>query len=104
MISLQPSTEQIHDVLTWNDATITGILLAVVLAFGSVIYYLFKVNQEQNKTHTARIEQLYQDFTAERDRLYKEHLNDTKGFNELLVKMTHQYHDSVKILADFHKK
>lgn len=104
MLSLQTSTQQIHDVISWNDATISGILIAIALAFGSVIYYLFKINQDQNKAHTARIEQLYQEFTAERDRLYKEHLSDTKGFNDLLVKMTHQYNDAIKVLADFHKK
>lgn len=103
MINLQ-TTEQIHNVLKWNDATIPGILIAIVLAFGSIIYYLFKVNQEQNKTNTLRIEKLYEEFTSERDRLYKEHLNEIKGFNELLMKINNQYYDSIRNLVDLQKK
>lgn len=103
MISLQ-TTEQIHNVLTWNDATIPGILIAIVLVCGSVIYYMFKINQEINKVHTARIEKLYEEFTAERDRLYKEHLTEIKGFNELLMKINNQYYDSIRNLVDLQKK
>ena len=29
----QIPTEQIHDIVSWNDATITGILIAVVIKF-----------------------------------------------------------------------
>lgn len=103
MISLQ-TTEQIHNVLTWNDATIPGILIAVVLAFGSVIYYLFKTNQEMNKNHTATIKTLYDEFTSERDRLYKEHLTEIRAFNELLVKVNSMYYDSIRNLVDLQKK
>lgn len=104
MLSLQVSTENIHKVITWNDATVPGISIAVALAAIAGMYYLFKINQEQAKTNTERIEQLYKEFSAERDRIYKEHLNDTKGFNELLVKITNQYHDYVRIIDDFRKK
>lgn len=103
MISLQ-TTEQVHNILTWNDATIPGILIAFVLAFGSVIYYLFKTNQELYKSNTDQIEKLYQEFTAERDRLYKEHLTEIRGFNELLIKVNNQYSDSIRILVDSQKK
>lgn len=103
MISLQ-SAEQIHNVLTWNDATISGILIAVVLAFGSVIYYLFKINQNLYKSSSEEREKLYQEFTAERDKLYKEHVNEIKSFNELLIKINNQYHDSIRSLVDLQKK
>ena len=103
MISLQ-TTEQIHKVLTWDDATIPGILIAVVLAFGSVIYYLFKTNQDLYKNNSADRERLYQEFTAERDRLYKEHLSEIKSFNELLIKVNNQYSDSIRTLVDLQKK
>lgn len=103
MISLQ-TTEQVHNILTWNDATIPGILIAISLAFGSVIYYLFKINQEMYKSNTAQVEKLYQEFTSERDRLYKEHLQEIKSFNELLIKVNNQYSDSIRILVDSQKK
>jgi len=80
MISLQPSTQQIHDVISWNDATISGILIAIALAAISGMYYLFKVNQEQGKIHAERIE-----------KIYKEHIAEVKGFNELLIKINNQY-------------
>lgn len=103
MILLQ-TTDQIHDVITWNDATITGVLIAFVLTFGSVIYYLFKVNQELYKTNAAERDKLYQEFTAERDRLYKEHLTEIKSFNDLLMKINNQYYDSIRNLVDLQKK
>lgn len=92
MISLQ-TTEQIHNVLRWNDATIPGILIGIVLVLGSVVYYLFKANQEQNKTHAERIE-----------KIYKEHIAEVKGFNELLMKINNQYYDSIRNLVDLQKK
>lgn len=92
MIRLQ-TTEQIHDVLTWNDATIPGILISFVLAFGSVIYFLFKKNQEMNETHKAKIEALYQ-----------QHITEIKSFNELLVKVNNMYYDSIRNLVDLQKK
>jgi len=103
MISLQ-TTQQVHDILTWNDATIPGILIAVVLAFGSVIYYLFKTNQDIYKKNNEQVEKLYQEFTAERDRLYKEHLTEIKAFNELLIKVNNMYYDSIRNLVDLQKK
>lgn len=92
MISLQ-TTEQIHNVLTWNDATISGILISLVLACGSVIYYLFKTNQDMNKAHNEKIESLYQ-----------QHITEIKSFNELLVKVNNMYYDSIRNLVDLQKK
>lgn len=93
MISLQPSTQQIHEVISWNDATIAGILIAVALAAIFGVYYLFKVNQEQAKTHADRIE-----------KIYKEHIAEVKGFNDLLIKINNQYYDSIRNLVDLQKK
>jgi hypothetical protein len=97
-------TDQIHSVISWNDATITGVLIAFVIAFGSVIYYLFKVNQDLYKTNSLEREKLYQEFTAERDKLYKEHVTEIKSFNELLMKINNQYYDAIRNLVDFNKK
>lgn len=104
MIFMQIAPEQIHDVISWNDATITGVLIAFVLAFGSVIYYLFKTNQELYRSSSAEREKLYQEFTAERDRLYKEHLTEIKSFNDLLMKINNQYYDSIRSLVELQKK
>ena len=103
MISLQ-TTQQVHDILTWNDATIPGILTAVGMIFGYGFYYLFKINQDMNKNHTETVKKLYEEFTAERDRLYKEHLTEIKGFNDLLMKINNQYYDSIRNLVDLQKK
>lgn len=92
MIGLQ-TTEQLHDVLKWNDATIPGILIAFVLAFGFALYFLFKTNQEMNKLHNAKIESLYQ-----------QHITEIKSFNELLVKVNNMYYDSIRNLVDLQKK
>jgi hypothetical protein len=104
MIPLQLDTNQIHDVISWNDATVNGILIAIVLASCSVIYFLFKVNQELYKTSSADRERLYQEFTNERDRLYKDHLTEIKSFNELLIKINNQYYDSIRSLVELQKK
>lgn len=93
MISLQASTEQLHDVISWSDATTQGILIAVSLAAIIGMYYLFKVNQEQGKLHAERIE-----------KIYKEHIAEVKGFNELLIKINNQYYDSIRSLVDLQKK
>lgn len=98
------TTEQLHDVISWNDATITGILIAVVISFATVIYYLFKTNQDLYKNNSAEREKLYQEFTSERDRLYKEHLNEIKAFNELLINVNNQYYGSIRNLVDLNKK
>lgn len=104
MIGLQIDTKQIHDVISWNDATITGILIACVLAFGVVIFYLYKSNQTMQKTNSAERDRLYNEFTAEIKTLYKEHLTEIKSFNDLLLKINNQYYDSIRNLVDLQKK
>lgn len=92
MISLQ-TTQQIHEVISWNDATVTGIAISVGLAAIAGGCYLFKINQQQAKMHAERIE-----------KIYKEHIAEVKGFNELLIKINNQYYDSIRNLVDFQKK
>jgi hypothetical protein len=82
MINLQIDTTQIHDVVSWNDLTVAGILTAFILAFGYVIYHLFKINQV----------------------LYKEHLAEIRTFNEMLLKINNQYSESINNLVTLHKK
>jgi hypothetical protein len=82
MVSLQINTQQIHEVISWNDLTVAGILTAFILAFGYVIYYLFKINQV----------------------LYKEHLAEIRTFNEMLLKINNQYSESINNLVTLHKK
>jgi hypothetical protein len=84
---------QLHDIVSWNDMTIGGVLIALVLAFGAVIYFLFKANQT-----------LYKEFTAERDRLYKEHLNEIRSFNEALLRINNQYSEAIQNLSILFKK
>lgn len=103
MISLQTATD-LHKVISTNDATITGILIAVSLAFGSVIFYLFKINQDVLKKSSEERENLYKEFTAERDRLYKEHLMEIRSFNEILIKINNQYSDGIRNLVELNKK
>jgi hypothetical protein len=96
--------EEVKTVLSMNDATIAGILIILAFSFGFVIYYLFKVNQDILKTSASDRERLYAEFTAERDRLYKEHLNEIRSFNELLIKVNEKYSDSIQNLVLLQKK
>lgn len=93
MDKLPVTPNQIHDIVTWDDMTIGGILIALVLAFGIVIYFLFKANQG-----------LYKEFTAERDKLYKEHLAEIRSFNEALLRINNQYSESIQNLTLLFKK
>jgi hypothetical protein len=87
------TADQLHDIISWNDATIPGILIAITITLGAVVYYLFKTNQT-----------LYSEFTKERDTLHKEHLNEIRSFNEVLIKINNQYSDSIRNLVELHKK
>lgn len=82
MISLQVNTQQIHDVISWNDATITGILIAIVLTFGCVIVYLFKTNQT----------------------LYKEFIVELKANNEALIKVNNFQNEFVNNMVSLEKR
>lgn len=90
MISLQAATAtELHNIISTNDATITGILIAFVLAFGFTIVYLFKYIQKMN---------------AEREVLYKEFISEIKIFNGNLMTVNKEYHDAIKNLVSLYKK
>ncbi len=93
MVKLQVTTSQIHDVVSWNDATIQGILMAFILAFGFVIYHLFKTNQA-----------MYKEFSAEREVLHRQHSAEIKEFNTLILNITNQYRDGIDKLYQLYKK
>lgn len=102
-LPMQIDTKQLKEVISTNDATIIGILIACVLAFGVVIYYLFKSNQDMQKKNSDERDRLYNEFTAEIKCLYKEHLTEIKNFNDLLLKINNQYYDSIRNLVDLQK-
>ena len=82
MINLQINTNQIHDVVAWNDATVTGILIAIVLAFGCVIVYLFRTNQT----------------------LYEKFIIELKGANEALIKVNNFQNEFVNNMVSLEKR
>ena len=71
MISLQANLTDLQKVVATNDATVTGILIAVVLAFGVTIIYLYKNIQTLNK----------------------DHMNELRSFNETLLKVNNSYNE-----------
>jgi hypothetical protein len=82
MISAQVSTQQIHEVISWNDATVIGILIAFILAFGLVIIFLFKTNQT----------------------LYKEFIIELKANNEALIKVNNFQNEFVNNMVALEKR
>lgn len=110
MVSLE-TTKELHDVISYNDATISGILIAIAIAFGSVIYYLFKTSKEKDIANEQRLEKLHKDYALEITNLYKEHIKEIKLFNDALIKINKEYsdsfrnlNDSIRNLLDFKKK
>lgn len=100
MISLQPSIQQIKEITSYNDATISGILIAVVLAFGSVIYLLYKTGKDKDVKHEERIQKLYEAHAQQIAILNKEYIEELKSFNVMLLKVNNQYSDSLRNIND----
>lgn len=65
------STRDLTEVISTNDATIVGVLIAVCLALGGAVIYLYKSVQSLNK-----------DFVKE--------LKETQS---ILIEMTKKYHE-----------
>lgn len=82
MISLQANLTDLQKVVATNDATVTGILIAVVLAFGITIIYLYKNIQTLNK----------------------DHMNELRSFNETLLKVNNSYNEFVKNMVELKGK
>lgn len=81
MISLQ-TTSDLHDVISTNDATAIGILIAVVIAFGWVIIYLFRVNQD----------------------LHNKFIVELKASNEALIKVNNFQNEFVNNMVALEKR
>jgi hypothetical protein len=81
MIALQ-TTADLHEVVSTNDATVVGVLMAVVIAFGAVIVYQFKTYQVLNKEFIAEL----------------------KISNAELVKMNNSYNQFVSNMIELEKR
>jgi hypothetical protein len=81
MISLQ-TVEELRKIVSTNDATITGILIIIALAFGTTIIFLYKHVQELNKSYIKTIQDLNDKYITE-----------LKASNELLLKVHNSYND-----------
>jgi len=81
MIFLQTASE-LKSVISTNDATITGILIAVVLAFGFTIVYLYKNVQTLNKEYIAEL----------------------RASNEALIKVNNSYNEFVRNMIELRQK
>ena len=71
IINLFQTTREITEVLSTNDATIVGVLIAVCLALGGAVIYLYKSVQTLNK-----------DF-----------IKELKENQTILIEMTKKYHE-----------
>ena len=71
MFLFYQSTRDLTEVISTNDATIVGVLIAVCLALGGAVIYLYKSVQSLNK-----------DFVKE--------LKETQS---ILIEMTKKYHE-----------
>jgi hypothetical protein len=86
-------TDQIHDIVTWNDATMQGILMLFLISLAIVVIFLFKTNQKLYKDFTTERDKMYSVFSSDREKLYREHIAEIRQFNDLLVKITTQYYE-----------
>jgi hypothetical protein len=71
MFLLYQSTRDLTEVISTNDATIVGVLIAVCLALGGAVIYLYKSVQTLNK-----------DF-----------IKELKENQTILIEMTKKYHE-----------
>lgn len=89
MILLQANTiTDLQNVISTNNATVQGILIAVVLALGVAVIYMFKYIQKMN---------------AEREVLYKEFIGEIKIFNTNLMNVNKDYHESITKISELYK-
>jgi uncharacterized protein HemX len=82
IINLFQTTREITEVLSTNDATIVGVLIAVCLALGGAVIYLYKSVQTLNKDFTEKIQAINKDFILE-----------LKENQTILIEMTKKYHE-----------
>jgi len=77
MIVLQTATD-LKEIISTSDATIVGILIAVVVAFGLAIIYLYKNVQLLNK----------------------EYISELRASNEALIKVNNSYNEFVRNMIE----
>ena len=77
MISPQ-TTSDLKDIIGTNDATINGILIAVCIAFGIAIVFLYKNIQILNK----------------------EYIRELRASNEALIKVNNSYNEFVRNMIE----
>ena len=93
MIALQ-TTADLHNVMTITDATITGVLTSIVIAFGATIIYLYKSIQTLNREYVASYQELSEKY-----------IDELRKNNEILLKVNNSYNDfSNNMLKIFDKK
>lgn len=80
MISLQ-TTQDLHNIISTNDATIVGVLIAIVITFAVVIIYLYK-----------NIQNLYEKIQV----LNKDFIAELRIMNENTIKQNNSYHEFVQ--------
>ena len=88
MIFLQ-STTDLQNIVSIDNATVSGILIAVLIAFGATIIYLFKYIQKMN---------------ADREILYKEFIGEVKIFNQNLMQVNKDYHESIAKITEMYRR
>jgi len=89
MIALE-TINDLQNVISTNNATVSGVLLAVCVAFGSTIFYLFKSTQKMIK-----------DCQEKNDSIQERYITELKNINESLLKVNTSYQDiSLKVLKD----
>jgi predicted Holliday junction resolvase-like endonuclease len=77
MISLQ-TTQDLHNIISTNDATIIGILIAIVIVFATAIVYLYKNVQTLNK----------------------EYISELRASNEALIRVNNSYNEFVRNMIE----
>lgn len=77
VIQLQTATD-LKEIISTSDATIVGILIAVVVAFGLAIIYLYKNVQLLNK----------------------EYISELRASNEALIKVNNSYNEFVRNMIE----
>lgn len=77
MIALQTVTD-LKDIVSTSDATITGILIAVAVALGCAVIFLYKNVQNLNKEFIAELKQS----------------------NEALIKVNNSYNEFVRNMIE----
>jgi hypothetical protein len=81
MISLQTAVD-LQKMMTTNNSTPEGVLIAIVFAFGAVIVFLYKNVQTLNK----------------------EYISELRASNEALIKVNNSYNEFVRNMIELRKE